>query len=206
MNYLIYCIIIYLYIIVSASSHQKIICNSLGIHASVHCPIYNHTHTYAAAAKTVRPVASVACQTELTWLTSSSPMTRPTPTRNIITKCNTSSQTSTISASSTSSSSQSPSESSQSSQPTLQSSSSQEKAQVSPKGNTKPSSRASRKLEAKSTGRPRKGEDDPVKLFNKFGSLEDGMDVDPTPLLSRDQSSSPRRGKTRSPIQHPKIK
>jgi hypothetical protein len=52
------------------------------------------------------------------------------------------------------------------------------------------------------SGRPHKGEDDPIKSHNRFSSLEE-MDLDQTPPPSRPVSASPPRGRRRSPVTHP---
>ena len=98
-------------------------------------------------------------------------------------------------------SSQTSSKSSTSSQPPLspsKSSSSASKPSSSPsqrsKGKTKKAAKAQ-------SGRPHKGEDDPIQSFNRYSSLDE-MDVDPSPTTSRPVSVSPRRGRRRSPVKH----
>jgi hypothetical protein len=52
------------------------------------------------------------------------------------------------------------------------------------------------------SGRPHKGEDDPIQSFNRYSSLDE-MDVDPSTTTSRPVSVAPRRGRHRSPVTHP---
>jgi len=52
------------------------------------------------------------------------------------------------------------------------------------------------------SGRPRKGEDDPIKSHNRYSPLDE-MDIDITPPTSRPVSVSPRRGRRRSPVNPP---
>ena len=91
------------------------------------------------------------------------------------------------------SSSQSSSSSSQSSTSSSSQSSSSPPSQRS-KGKTKKTAKAQ-------SGRPHKGEDDPIQSFNRYSSLDE-MDVDPS-TTSRPVSVSPRRGRRRSPVKHP---
>ena len=52
------------------------------------------------------------------------------------------------------------------------------------------------------SGRPHKGEDDPIKSYNRFSSLEE-MEFDKTPPTSRPVSVFPRWGRRMSPLKHP---
>ena len=180
------------------------------------------SNSYAAAAKAPRSVASVAYQTNLTWIDSSIPMRRPSltlSTKSITTKTNSSCQTIPISAFSQPSSdvhSQSAakavsslikstsktSKSSKRSQPSMcrsKSSSSTSKSSSSPSQRSKSKTD---KLAKVQSGRPHKGEHEPIKSYNRFSSLEE-MELDKTPPTSRSVSVSPRRGSRMSPLKHP---
>ena len=134
---------------------------------------------------------SVACQTTTTWLHHPNPMTSQcTEPGRAISPSNKVQQTTQTPSVNTSSSSSLPSTQSSSSKPRSKS--------KEPKGDKKSSSGSKN-----TTGRLRKGEDDPIHTYNTYGVLEDGMDVDPSPPLSK-SPSSPRRGRTRSPVKPPK--
>jgi len=176
--------------------------------------------SYASVTKSKVQTTSTSCQTDITWVTSKDPITQ------ISNKTNTSAQTATTGKQlspanhSQPSSSSHPSTQSSSSSSSSQSSSAPAKLKtkvtnsgrpphkgegnppVSPKGKPKHAPRASRELEAAS-GRLHKGEDDPIQTYNRYGSLENGMDVDPVPPPSKSKSSSPRRGRTHSANKHP---
>ena len=63
------------------------------------------------------------------------------------------------------------------------------------KGKTKKAAKAQ-------SGRPHKGEDDPIQSYNRYSSLDE-LDVDQSTTTSRPVSVSPRRGRCRSPVKHP---
>jgi hypothetical protein len=194
------------------------------------------SNTYAAVAKATRPVANVACQTNLTWIGSSIPMTRPSFTLStlpITTKKHSSCQTTPASDTSLPSSdapsqqtvqtaksansfptlvdpflpilkpvSESSSKSSTPSQPPLTPSKSSLSIAKSSSPTSQRSKGKTKKAAKAQSGRPHKGEDDPIQSFNRYSSLDE-MDVDPSPTTSRPVSLSPRRGRRRSPVKHP---
>ena len=73
------------------------------------------------------------------------------------------------------------------------------------KSSSSPSQRSKGKTDKPTkvqSGRPHKGEDDPIKSYNRFSSLEE-MELDKTPPTSRHVSVSPRQGCSMSPLKHP---
>ena len=179
-------------------------------------------NSYAAAAKAPQSVASVACQTNLTWIDSSIPMQRPSltlSTKSITTKTNSSCQTTPISAFSQPSSDvhsqsaaktassliKSTSKTSKSSKPSQPSTSRSKSSSSTSKSSSSPSQRSKVKTYKPAkvqSGRPHKGEDDPIKSYNRFLSLEE-MEFDKTLPTSRPVSVSLRRGRRMSPLKHP---
>ena len=178
-------------------------------------------NSYAAAAKAPQSVASVACQTNLTWIDSPTPMQRPslTLTKSITTKTNSSCQTTPISAFSQPSSDvhsqsaaktassliKSTSKTTKSSKPSQPSTSRSKSSSSTSKSSSSPSQHSKGKTDKPAkvqSGRPHKGEDDPIKSYNRFSSLEE-MELDKTPPTSRHVSVSPRRGRRMSPLKHP---
>jgi hypothetical protein len=185
------------------------------------------SYATVAKSKVIKPsTRTVECQTTVTWIGTENPMSIPVPTVSVAhadafaqtqvqqkTKA-TNIKTPTVKSASRfpplvdpylpilKPSSQTSSKSSTSSQPPLspsKSSSSASKSSSSPsqrsKGKTKKAAKAQ-------SGRPHKGEDDPIQSFNRYSSLDE-MDVDPSPTTSRPVSVSPRRGRRRSPVKHP---
>ena len=189
------------------------------------------TKTYSATVKTVS-TRTVLCQTELSWINTEIPMNtpgrcvteahaeafaqtqaqskpKPSTSKSLTNKPASasidyvamSSMASSVAAIQLGRSHPSKPSSSQSSSSSLQSStSSSSQSSSSPpsqrsKGKTKGAAKAR-------SGRPHKGEDDPIQSFNRYSSL-DGMDVDPPTTSGRPASVSPRRERRRTPIKHP---
>ena len=185
------------------------------------------TNSYAAAAKAPHTVASVGCQsqTNLTWIDSSIPIQRPSltlSTKSITTKTNSSCQTTPISAFSqpspdghsqsaaNSASSllpkiKSTSKTSKSSKPSQPSTSRSKSSSSTSKSSSSPSQHSRGKTDKHAkvqSGRPHKGEDDPIKSYNRFSSIEE-LEFDKSPPTSRPVSVSPRRGRRMSPLKCP---
>ena len=176
--------------------------------------------SYSATVKTVSTRA-VSCQTPSTWgnseilmhtpsLPNNSVQNKPKPRSASVARANQIDYSSQCSLSASLAAIKPYSQSSKSSQPTpkqsstIQSSSSQQITQnIKSRSRSKGPRRKSSNGAKASSGRLRKGEDDPVHTFNKYGMLEDGMDTDPSPTRSA-SPSSPRPGRKRSPVKHPK--
>ena len=171
--------------------------------------------SYSSVVKTLNqsiksvPTSSVACQTTTTWLHHLNPRTSPStdlgqrvlyPSNKVQQTTQTSSPASSAKPSSSQSTAK-PSSSEQHSSPTsqvsIQSSKSRSRSKG-PKGDKKSSNSPKH-----TSGRLRKGEDDPIHTYNTYGLLEDGMEIDPSPPRSK-SPSSPRPGRTRSPVKPPK--
>jgi hypothetical protein len=182
------------------------------------------TKTYSATVKTVS-TRTVLCQTELTWINTQIPIKIPvrcvteahadafaqtqaqskekSSTSKSLSNKPSSASTDYVAMSSMASSvaaihlgrSLTSKPSSQSSSSSQSSTSSSSPPSQRSKGKTKKAAKAQ-------SGRPHKGEDDPIQSFNRYSSL-DGMDVDQTTPTSRPVSVSPTRGRRRSPVKHP---
>jgi len=182
--------------------------------------------------QTVKAVSTrtVSCQTHTTWINTEIPMCTPVRTVTVAhaeasaqTQAQSTPKTTTSTIPTTKSSSaslnyaavasmatsvaaiqlyQSSSQpsSSQPSASSSQSSTSSSKSSSSPP--TQRSKDKSKRAAKAQSGRPHKGEDDPIQSFNRYSSLDE-MDIDPTTTTGRPVSVSPRRGHRRSPVKHP---
>jgi hypothetical protein len=185
------------------------------------------SYATVAKSKVIKPsTRTVECQTTVTWIGTENPMSIPVPTVSVahaeafaqtqVQQKTKATNIKTPTAKSASRfpplvdpflpilkpSSQTSSKSSTSSQPPLTPSKSSLSIAKSSSPTSQRSKGKTKKAAKAQSGRPHKGEDDPIQSFNRYSSLDE-MDVDPSPTTSRPVSVSPRRGRRRSPVKHP---